>query len=108
VIDAQVRGQNLEVVITEGDAWQLTMRREPWRLTVPLEHVRRAAVGKPLGLGLHKHVLDKGRILVCARRGAPTVEIDVDQDEFQRLTLSVPDPEATVAEIKGSLRLLGR
>jgi hypothetical protein len=110
VIDVQVSGGFLEVAVTEGDALLLTSSRDPWKLSIPLEHVSRAVPGKPLGFTSKKHVLDRhGGLLVCARRGEPTIEIYLDgQDQFKYLTLSVPDPEDTAATIKGALRQFGR
>ena len=110
MIDVQVSGGCLEVVVTDGDALLLTSSKEPWRLSVPIEHVSRAVPGKPLGFTSKKHVLDKrGGLLVCARRGEPTIEIYLDgRDEFRFLTLSVSDPDDTAATIKGALRQLGR
>jgi hypothetical protein len=110
MIDVQVNGGFLEVVVTEGDALLLTSSQDPWQLTVPLEHVSRAVPGKPLGFASKKHVLDShGGLLVCARRGEPTIEIYLDgRDQFRFMTLSVPDPEDTAATIKGALRQFGR
>jgi hypothetical protein len=110
MIDVQVSGSTLEVVVTEGDALLLTSSRDPWQLSVPLEHVSRAEMGKPLGFTSKKHVLDAhGGLLVCARHGEPTIEIYLDgRDEFRFMTLSVPDPQDTVATIKGALRQFGR
>lgn len=110
MIDVQVSGDSLEVAVTEGDAMLLTSSRDPWRRTVPLEHVTRAVPGKPRGFGSKKHILDtQGGLLVCARRGEPTIEIYLDgRDEFRFMTLSVPDPQDTAATIKGALRRLGR
>jgi hypothetical protein len=110
MIDVQVSNGFLEVVITDGDAFLLTSSRDPWKLTVPIEHVSRAVPGRSLGFASKKHVLDsRGGLLVCARRGEPTIEIYLDgRDQFRFLTLSVPDPEDTAATIKGALRLHGR
>jgi hypothetical protein len=109
MIEVQVSGGNLEVSITDGDALLLTSSKE-WKLSVPVDHVSRAAVGKPLGFASKKHIFDTtGGLLVCARRGDPVVEIFLDgRDQFRFLTLSVPDPQDTAATIKGALRRLGR
>jgi hypothetical protein len=110
MIDVQVNGGFLEVVVTAGDAFLLTSSRDPWRMTVPLEHVRRAVPGRPRGFASKKHILDsRGGLLVCARRGEPTIEIYLDgRDQFRFMTLSVPDPQGTAATIKGALRQFGR
>jgi hypothetical protein len=110
MIDVQVNGRFLEVVVTDGDALLLTRTRDPWKLTVPLEHVSRAVPGRPRGFASKKHVLDsRGGLLICARRGEPTIHIYLDgRDEFRFLTLSVPDPQDTAATIKGALRQFGR
>lgn len=110
MIDVQVNGDFLEVDVTDGDALLLTSKRDPWKLTVPIEHVTRAVPGKPRGFASKKHIVDKrGGLLVCARRGEPTIEIYLDgRDDFKFLTLSVPDPADTAATIKGALRRHGR
>jgi hypothetical protein len=110
MIDVQVSGGNLEVSITDGDVVLLTSRKESWNLTVPVDHISRAMVGKPRGFASKKHIFDTGGgLLVCARPGDPVVDIHLDgRDQFQSLILSVPDPEDTVATIKGALRRLGR
>jgi hypothetical protein len=110
MIEVEVSGGNLEVSITDGDALLLTSSKEPWKLTVPVDHVSRAAAGRPLGFASKKHVLDaRGGLLVCARRGDPIIEIYLDgRDQFRFLTLSVPDPQDTAATIKAALRRLGR
>ena len=110
MIDVQVSGGNLEVSITDGDAFLLTSSKEPWKLTVPVDHISRAAVGKPRGFASKKHIFDtRGGLLVCARRGDPIIDIHLDgRDQFRFLILSVPDPEDTVATIKGALRRMGR
>lgn len=111
MIDAQVTGGNLEVSITDGDVLLLTSRKEPWKLTVPVDHISRATVGKPLGFASRKHIFDTSGdgLLVCARRGDPVIDIHLDgRDQFRFLILSVPDPEDTVATIRGALRRLGR
>jgi hypothetical protein len=103
MIDAQVTDQGLEVVVTGGDAWLLALRGR-WEIVVPLEHVVRANVGKPLGSAVRRHQSGKGTIMVCAHRRAPNVVIDLDGDPYIRMTLSVPDPGDTAAAIKGALR----
>ena len=110
MIDVQVSGGNLEVSITDGDALLLTSSKEPWTLSVPVDHISRATAGRPRGFASKKHIFDtRGGLLVCARRGDPTIDIYLDgRDQFRFLTLSVPDPEDTVATIKGALRRLGR
>jgi hypothetical protein len=110
MIDVQVHGGILEVDITEGDVWLLRSSRDPWKLTVPLDHVVRAIPGKPLGFGTKKHIFDQhGGLLVCARRREPTIKIHLDgRDTFRFMTLSVSDPEDTAATIKGALRQIGR
>ncbi len=110
MIDVQVNGGFLEVVVTDGDALLLTSSREPWKVTVPVEHVTRATPAKPLGFASKKHVLDsRGGLLVCARRGEPVIEIYLDgRDLFRFMTLSVRDPQDTAATIRGALRQYGR
>jgi hypothetical protein len=55
------------------------------------------------------HVLDKrGGLLICARRGKPTIDFYLDgRDEFWFMTLSVADPQDTAATIKAALRQSG-
>jgi hypothetical protein len=110
MIEVDVSGGSLEVSITDEDALLLTSSKEPWTMTVPVDHISRATAGKPLGFASKKHVFDiHGGLLVCARRGDPTVEIYLDgRDQFRFLTLSVADPQDTVATINGALRRLGR
>ena len=45
MIDVEVHGGFLEVVVTDGDAFLLTSSRDPWKLTVPVDHVSRAVPG---------------------------------------------------------------
>ncbi len=110
MIDVQVHGGVLEVVVTDGDAFILTRSRDPWKLTVPVDHVSRAVPGRRRGIFSKKHIMDKrGGLLVCARRGEQTIDIYLDgRDDFRFLTLSVPDPQDTAATIKGALRQFGR
>jgi hypothetical protein len=110
MIDVQVSGANLEVSITDGDAFLLTRRKEPWKLSVPVDHISRAMVGRPRGFASKKHIFDThGGLLVCARRGDPIIKIYLDgRDQFRFLNLSVPDPEDTVATITSALRRMGR
>lgn len=110
MIDVEVHGGFLEVVVTDGDAFLLTSSRDPWKLTVPVDHVSRAVPGRRRGFFSKKHIMDKrGGLLVCARRGEPTIDIYLDgRDDFRFLTLSVPDPQDTAATIKGALRQFGR
>jgi hypothetical protein len=107
VIDAQVTSQGLEVVLTGGDAWLFALRPR-WAVVVPLEHVRKAQVGKPVGLAVKRHSGAKGGTMTAARRTGPTAVIDLDGDPYIRMTLSVPDPDATVAAITSALRLRNR
>jgi hypothetical protein len=104
MIDAQVTSRGLEVTLTGRDAWLLALRPR-WAVIVPLEHVRQAAVGKPVGLAVKRHRAGQGSTMMAARRTGPTAVIDLDGDPYLRMTLSVPDPADTVAAIKGALRL---
>jgi hypothetical protein len=103
VIDAQVTDRGLEVVLTGKDAWLFAMRPR-WDVVVPLGHVRQAKVGGPVGLAVKRHSGARGGTMTAARRTGPTAVIDLDGDPYVRMTLSVPDPEDTVASIKGALR----
>jgi hypothetical protein len=103
VVGVEVSGQGLKVTVTGQDAWLLAMRSS-WETFVPLEHVKRAGVGKPVGLAVRRHSASKGSTMTCAQRTGPTVVIDLDGDPYIRMTLSVADPEDTVAAIKGALR----
>lgn len=107
MIDTQVTSQGLEVVLTGGDAWLFALRPR-WAVVVPLEHVRKAQVGKPVGLAVKRHSGAKGGTMTAARRTGPTAVIDLDGDPYIRMTLSVPDPDATVAAITSALRLRNR
>ena len=107
MIDVQVTSQGLEVVVTGSDAWLLALRPR-WSVVVPLEHVRQASVGKPVGLAVKRHHNSKGGTMMAAQRTGPVAVIDLDGDPYLRMTLSVPDPEDTVATIKGALRLRNR
>jgi hypothetical protein len=107
VIDAQVTSQGLKVVLTGRDAWLFALRPR-WEIVVPLEHVRKAKVGKPVGLAVKRHSGAKGGTMMAARRTGPTAVIDLDGDPYLRMTLSVPDPADTVAAITGALRLRNR
>lgn len=103
MIDARVTAAGLEVAITGSDAWLLCMRRH-WEVVVPLEHVVRVSVGKPAGLAVRRHSSSKGSTMMCARRRAPNLVVDLDGDPYIRMTLSVPDPQDTAATIKAALR----
>jgi hypothetical protein len=110
MIDAQVTSQGLKVVLTGKDAW-LFATRPRWEIVVPLEHVRQAEVGSPVGLAVKRHSGGNGghgTNMTAARRTGPTAVIDLDGDPYVRMTLSVPDPEDTVAAIKAALRLRNR
>jgi hypothetical protein len=103
VVDVEVSSQGVKVTVTGSDAWLLAMRSS-WETFVPLEHVKRASVGKPVGLAVRRHSASKGSTMMCAKRTGSTAVIDLDGDPYIRMTLSVADADDTVAAIKGALR----
>lgn len=107
MVKAEVTDRGLEVVLTGKDAWLYALRPR-WEMLVPLEHVRQATVGRSVGLGVKRHRGGRGGhggSMMAAQRTGPTAVIDLDGDPFVRMTLSVPDPEDTVAAINSALRL---
>jgi hypothetical protein len=107
VIDVQVTSHALEVVVTGQDAVLLS-KKNRWEVTVPLEHVVRARIGKPAGLFVRRHSNNVGGVLTVAQRRGPTLAIDMDGDPYVAMILSVDDPDDAVAAIKGALRLRPR
>jgi hypothetical protein len=104
MIDVDVAGQDLKVVLTGSDALLYATKRR-WEVAVPLKHVQRARVGRPAGWFVRRHAGGPGHAMICAHRTGATVVIDLDGDPYISMTLWVPDPEDTVATIKGALRL---
>jgi hypothetical protein len=110
LIDAQIMGGNLEITVSGGDAWLLATRPR-WHGSVPLGQVRKAAAGPAIGLGTRRHVVEHrndrthraGR-LICARRGTPTLRIDLDGGPFRQMVLSVADPEGAARAIEDAIR----
>jgi hypothetical protein len=107
VIDVQVTDGELEVVVTGKDA-VLLCEKSRWEVTVGLEHVLGARVGRPVGLFVRRHSSNVGGLLTVAQRRGPTLAIDLDGDPYVAMILSVGDPQDAVATIKGALRLRHR
>jgi hypothetical protein len=109
LIDAQVMGENLEITLSGGDAWLFALRTR-WSLSVPLSSVLQATTGDAIGRATRRHVNErrndrlrlKGR-LVCARVGAPTLRIELDEGPYRRMVLSVPDPASTAQMIQDAI-----
>ena len=107
MVNAEVTDRGLKVVLTGMDAWLYALRPR-WEVVVPLDHVRQAEVGRPVGRAVKRHRGGRGGHggnMMAARPTGPTAVIDLDGDPWLRMTLSVPDPEETVAAINGALRL---
>jgi hypothetical protein len=69
MIDVQIDGGFLKVLVTERDAFLLTRSRDPWRMIFPLQRISRVATGRTRGFADKHHVLDKrGGLLICTRR----------------------------------------
>jgi hypothetical protein len=107
LIDVQVTSGSLEVVVTGQDA-VLLCEKSRWEVTVPLEHVLGARIGRPVGLFVRRHSNNVGGLLTVAQRRGPTLKIDLDGEPYVAMILSVDDPQDAVATIKGALRLRHR
>jgi hypothetical protein len=109
VINAEIADGQLKITVTRGDAWLLALRPH-WSESVPLSGVRQAAARGSLGLFTRRHVVERrddrlrlrGRLL-CARRWARTLHIDLDDGPFRVIILSVSDPAATAAAIQDAI-----
>jgi hypothetical protein len=109
MIAAQVAGDNLEILLTGKDCFNLFWRKR-WCLAVPLDDVVSATTtGRPFDLArrtLNCPANERRRetgILICARRGAPTLELEVGTPPYRRIVLGVADPDGTAQVIQAAL-----
>jgi hypothetical protein len=109
VISAQLAGDNLEILLTGRDCFNLFLKTR-WTLQVPLDDVVSATTtGRPFDLArrtLNVPASERRRetgILICARRGAPTLELEISPPPYRRIVLGVPDPEGTAQVIEAAL-----
>jgi hypothetical protein len=109
MISAQLAGDNLEILLTGKDGFSLSWKTR-WALQVPLGDVVSATTtGRPFDLarrtlnGPASERRGETGILVCAHRGAPTLELEISTPPYRRIVLGVPDPEGTAQVIKAAL-----
>jgi hypothetical protein len=109
VIAAQLTGDNLEILLTGKDAVNLFWRTR-WSLEVPLDDVVSATTtGRPFDLARRTLNVPASErrgetgILICARRGAPTLELEVSTPPYRRIVLGVADPDGTAQVIQAAL-----
>jgi hypothetical protein len=111
VIDARIDGDSLEVQATGRDWWPNYARgmRLATRLRVrlPLEHITAARAVRPRKRPMYlnapaggKH--DSDGIFIWCRRGVPVLELDMDGQPYERVALSVPDPEELAEQIRSA------
>jgi hypothetical protein len=109
MIAAQLAGDNLEILLTGKDGFNLFWKTR-WSLAVPLDDIVSATTtGRPFDLA--RRTLNcpanerRGEtgILICARRGAPTLELEVSTPPYRRIVLGVPDPDETARVIQAAL-----
>jgi hypothetical protein len=111
MIDARIDGDSVEVQATGRDWWPNVGRGTPLatrlRVRLPLEHITAARAAGP-----RKHPMylngpaggkrDGAGIFIWCRRGLPVIELDMDGQPYQRVTLSVPDPERLAEQIRNA------
>jgi hypothetical protein len=109
VIAAQLAGSNLEIVLTGGDAFNMFWKTR-WSLQVPLDDVVSASTsGRAFDLArrtLNAPASERRNetgTLICARRGAPTLELEVSTAPYRRIVLGVADPAGTAREIQAAV-----
>ncbi|MHB1596464.1 MAG: hypothetical protein ACYCO9_01025 [Streptosporangiaceae bacterium] len=101
MISATVTGPNLVITVTGADAWQLAMRPR-WHLDLPLQQVSGATAEPHWSYGRRHVNTRRDGLLVCARFRGPTLRITA-REPYQRIVLSVPDPERTASEIQQAI-----
>jgi hypothetical protein len=107
MIDARIDGDSLEVQATGRDWWpnynkgmRLTTRL---RVRLPLEHITAARAVKPRKRPMYLNGPADGKgegIFIWCRRRVPVLEIDMDGQPYQRVALTVPDPERLAEQIR--------
>jgi hypothetical protein len=109
VISAQLSGDNLEILLTGRDGFSLFWKTH-WTLQVPLDDVVSATTtGRPFDQarrtlnGPASERRGETGILICAHRGAPTLELEISTPPYRRIVLGVPDPEGTARGIEAAL-----
>jgi hypothetical protein len=109
MIEARVAGSDLEVELTGFHSFMLAWRPH-WTYTTPLEHVVKAEARPPLGVGTKRYINGPGSDrkhyagrLICAKRRAPILKVELDTYPYHEMILSVPDPASTATEIQNAL-----
>jgi hypothetical protein len=109
MIAAQLAGDNLEILLTGRDSVNLFWKTR-WTLQVPLDDVVSATTtGRPFDQarrtlnGPASERRGETGILICAHRGAPTLELEISTPPYRRIVLGVPDPEGTAQVIEAAL-----
>lgn len=108
MIEARVTGDHVQVGLTGRDAFSLFWKTS-WSMQVPLDDVIRASTSPTFNQSrrcLNEKASESRRttgLLVCAHRGAPTLDLEVAAPPYARIVLGVPDPEGTAREIEAAL-----
>ena len=101
-------GQNLEIEISRYQRFLIGCRH----LTIPLQHVMRAERGKRQGFGMRlRYIKPPGNprlkrdygLFICARYRAPALRIELRDDPYDEVILSVPDPERIAQAIRDAV-----
>jgi hypothetical protein len=109
MIDARIDGDSVEVQATGRDWWPNFNRGMPLttrlRVRLPLEHITAARTVGPRKRPMHLNGPADGKsggngILIWCRRGVPVLELDMDGHPYQRVALSVPEPERLAEQIR--------
>jgi hypothetical protein len=108
MIEARLAGDYVEIELTGRDAFSLFWKTS-WSLQVPLDDVVRASTSPTFDQArrcLNEKASESRRtngLLVCAHRGAPTLDLDVSAPPYARIVLGVPDPAGTARDIEAAL-----
>jgi hypothetical protein len=111
MIDARIEGDSLEVQATGRDWWPNYNKGMPLstrlRVRLPLEHITAARTAKPRKRPMYLNGPagrngDGEGIFIWCRRGVPVLELDMDGQPYQRVALSVPDPERLAEQIRAA------
>jgi hypothetical protein len=110
MIDARIDGDSLEVQATGRDWWLNYKKGMPLatrlRVRLPLEHITAARAvhprKRPMYLNGPADGEGDGGILIWCRRRVPVLEIDMDGKPYQRVALTVPDPERLAEQIRNA------
>jgi hypothetical protein len=111
MIDARIDGDSVEVQATGRDWWPNYNKGMPLatrlRVRLPLEHITAARAVQPRKRPMYLNGPADGKgdgngIFIWCRRGVPVLELDMDGQPYQRVALSVPDPERLAEQIRAA------